>query len=186
MSAAWRGRGCPIFHPPAAIPPSLGAGWWFSSAKASKHGHPPTVQLWGDVASVPMGFSPSPPNPTGHPRTTAHRDAGEATCGTTHALACRCVCRRGSWCAGDLGMLWKEIILNVLFLLYLIILRPGAGRVWLGGVRDTYGLQHPGGVELSTPWFSQCPMGPCRGVSWGDFGHCSPGSVRSWVSVRFS
>lgn len=57
------------------------------------------------------------------------------------------------------------------------------GLAW--GCHGHCGSQHPGGVALSIPWSSWCPMGPCRGVSWGDFGHHSPGSVQLWVLVGF-
>lgn len=99
------------------------------------------------------GFLPVPPSPPKHPRTAAHKDAVEAT-----ELAGVCPwhksCSRlqmhlqrrqgGSWHAGGMGMLQRDITLTGLFILYLIVLRPGAGRVWHGGVRDAVVRSIPG------------------------------------------
>lgn len=74
----------------------------------------------------------------------------------------------GSWRAGGTGVLQRDIILNVLFILCLIMFCPGAGRVWHGGVRDAVVRSISGVLGLA-------PRGP-RHAPWGH-AEVSPGMI---------
>ena len=60
------------------FPPSPGVGGWFSSAEASKHGHPPQIQLEGACCPHVDGFLPVPPSHR------APQDRSPRGCSTSH------------------------------------------------------------------------------------------------------
>lgn len=162
------------------FPPSLGAGGWFSSAEASRHGHLPQIQLGGDVAPVPTGFSQSRPVPqsTPGPQPTRMQYKPPSWQAFTLLPADVAVEEAGRQlaCWGHRGAPERYYVKCFIYNISYYI-TPWSWQCLAWWCQGRCGSQHPGGAGLGTPWSSPCPMRPCRDVSWDDFGRRSPGSV---------